>query len=41
MTDALITAGFTKGLAMGFWRILKCHPWHPGGVDLVRTTHGK
>lgn len=27
-----------RGLIVGGWRtfvrILKCHPWHPGGIDL-------
>jgi uncharacterized protein len=26
--------GLIKGLAKGFKRILKCHPFHQGGVDL-------
>jgi hypothetical protein len=26
--------GSQKGLRLGLRRILKCHPWHPGGVDL-------
>ncbi len=25
--------GFLKGLKLGVKRILKCHPWNPGGVD--------
>ncbi len=27
--------GFFKGAYLGFKRILKCHPYHPGGIDLV------
>lgn len=26
--------GVFKGLILGFIRVLKCHPWHPGGIDL-------
>ena len=26
--------GLLKGGTMSFSRLLKCHPWHPGGVDL-------
>ena len=26
--------GLTKGFLKGFKRILKCHPWNPGGVDI-------
>ena len=26
--------GLAKGLREGAKRILKCHPWNPGGVDL-------
>jgi len=25
--------GLFKGLKLGVKRILKCHPWNPGGVD--------
>ena len=27
--------GLVRGLILGSWRILHCHPWHPGGVDEV------
>ncbi len=26
--------GLFQGLWQGSKRILKCHPWHPGGIDL-------
>jgi len=35
MADALQTKGLLKGLAFGLRRILKCHPWHPGGYDPI------
>jgi putative membrane protein insertion efficiency factor len=25
--------GAVSGMWRGFWRILRCHPWHPGGLD--------
>jgi len=31
--QALKKYGFFKGLGLGVKRILKCHPWHPGGYD--------
>lgn len=33
--EAIETHGFLKGSALGVKRLLKCHPWHPGGIDLV------
>ena len=25
--------GALQGTVRGIWRILKCHPWNPGGFD--------
>lgn len=33
--DALRVHGPVRGLALAVARIAKCHPFHPGGVDLV------
>lgn len=30
--------GVVRGLALAVQRIGKCHPWHPGGIDLVPET---
>lgn len=27
--------GSCKGLILGFKRVIRCHPWNPGGVDEV------
>ncbi len=27
--------GCVKGLGLGFLRLVKCHPFHPGGIDPV------
>ncbi len=35
--QALETKGLLKGLALGVLRILKCHPWNPGGHDPIHT----
>jgi putative membrane protein insertion efficiency factor len=32
---ALRTHGSTRGLRLSVRRILRCHPWAPGGVDPV------
>lgn len=31
--DALAKFGFFKGTSKALVRILKCHPFHPGGYD--------
>lgn len=33
--EAIRTHGAWRGTGMGLRRVLKCHPWHPGGVDPV------
>jgi putative membrane protein insertion efficiency factor len=33
--EAIKKHGLLKGVFLGVKRLLKCHPFHPGGVDLV------
>jgi hypothetical protein len=33
MIGALRKYGLIRGLAKGTARLLRCHPWHPGGYD--------
>lgn len=33
--DAVRLHGGARGVGLGLRRLLKCHPWHPGGVDEV------
>ena len=34
-SEAIKKYGFLKGIFLGGKRLAKCHPFHPGGVDLV------
>ncbi|PLX42047.1 MAG: membrane protein insertion efficiency factor YidD [Deltaproteobacteria bacterium] len=39
--EAYKTHGLLKGTALSAWRILRCHPFHPGGFDPVpKCAHG-
>jgi putative membrane protein insertion efficiency factor len=33
--EAISVHGAAKGTALATWRICRCNPWNPGGVDLV------
>ena len=33
--EAVHVHGVFRGLAMALWRLLRCHPFHPGGFDPV------
>ena len=33
--EALAVHGLLRGVALTAWRLLRCGPWHPGGVDPV------
>jgi hypothetical protein len=34
--QAIQKYGIIKGIAFGFGRMGRCHPWHPGGYDPVK-----
>jgi uncharacterized protein len=33
--EALQVHGVLRGMWLTLWRLLRCAPWHPGGVDPV------
>ncbi|MDR3213129.1 MAG: membrane protein insertion efficiency factor YidD [Azoarcus sp.] len=37
--EAITVHGVRKGVWLAFVRILRCHPWHPGGIDPVPHRH--
>lgn len=38
--EAIHEYGAAKGALMAGKRLCKCHPWHPGGIDLVPPKSG-
>jgi uncharacterized protein len=34
--QAIYKYGAIKGSLMAIWRVLRCNPFNPGGIDLVR-----
>lgn len=34
--QAIMKHGCIRGIGMGAWRILRCHPWSAGGFDPVK-----
>ncbi len=33
--EAVLKHGPLRGVSLGIRRVVRCHPWNPGGVDLV------
>ncbi|MGI6082640.1 MAG: membrane protein insertion efficiency factor YidD [Limnochordia bacterium] len=38
--EAIRKHGARQGFCMALRRILRCHPWHPGGYDPVSSHSG-
>jgi hypothetical protein len=39
MIGSIFQNGSILGILDGMWRILRCHPFHPGGFDPPRRIH--
>ena len=39
--QALTVHGVVKGSGLAAWRLLRCHPWNPGGLDPVPPRRGR
>jgi putative membrane protein insertion efficiency factor len=39
--EAIGVHGPLRGGALAAWRVLRCGPWHPGGVDPVPQRRGR
>ncbi len=35
--EAIRSFGIVKGSGFAVWRLLRCHPFHPGGYDPVNS----
>lgn len=40
-TQAIHSHGCLRGMGLTLKRISRCHPWHPGGIDLVPERNPK
>ncbi|HLL66597.1 MAG TPA: membrane protein insertion efficiency factor YidD [Micromonosporaceae bacterium] len=38
--EAVGTHGAIRGVGLATWRLLRCHPFHPGGFDPVPPRRG-
>jgi uncharacterized protein len=38
--EAVRVHGAIRGIGLAIWRLLRCHPFHPGGFDPVPPRRG-